>query len=368
MRDTDSRSARPVLIITGLTENPGGKEAFIRSLIFALAEDYRIVVPVDRLQVAHREELEERGVEFLTIPHRRNAPFGYLRAWWTLLSDLEPEALWLNATVISSIEPLVLSSIRGVPVRVLHSHSSSNMSGSMSGLLHRLQKPLARIVANRRFACSEPAARWFFGGADWVFVPNVFDAASFGFDREARRATREALGIEESTTVLIHVARLGPAKNHVFDIEIMSALRNSTRRFLLLLVGDGPFRSELESRVTAEGLGECVRFLGPRNDVPQLLSAADLSILPSTFEGLPYTALEAQASGLPIILSDAVSRRCVVEGARVLSLPIDKGPDQWVEAIEELAKARGERGENLLRGSEFDAASSRSAFLRLLGS
>ncbi|WP_034515649.1 glycosyltransferase [Actinomyces slackii] len=348
-----------------MTANAGGKEAFILSAFHLLRDRYQVTFLIDRPTIAHQDELVAAGARIVRVPSRREHPLAFLREVRATVRQGRFHAVWLHQTVVNTLEPLVLARLAGVPVRILHSHSSANMSGRLSGILHRLQRPLVRLCANRRYACSAEAAQWMFGRASWTFVPNVFHAAAFSFDAERRASMRAALGLAPSTTAIIHVARLGPAKNHVFDLGIMSELRRMGVDAQLLLCGDGPYRDDLVQRVERAGLSDCVTFLGARSDVPDLLHAADAMILPSTFEGLPYTALEAQAAGLPLLMSQAVSASARV-GGTVEVLDLAEGPGPWAQRIAALAACGAPRGGNAVEGSPFDAAVAGPRFAELL--
>ncbi|AYD90108.1 glycosyltransferase family 1 protein [Actinomyces sp. 2119] len=348
-----------------MTENAGGKEAFILSAFRLLKDSYSFTFLVDRDDVAHQEELLALGARIARVPARRQHPIGYVRAVSRLVRTGGFHAVWLHQTVISSIEPLVAARAVGVPVRVLHSHSSANMSGRVSGILHHLQRPLTGLYANRRYACSAEAAQWLFGDTAWTFVPNIFDPDPFSFDADRRARVRRQLGLHPQERAVVHVARLGPAKNHAFDLRIMEELRAMGVRAQLLLCGDGPYRENLAADVQRMSLDHMVTFLGPRKDVPDLLQAADVMILPSTFEGLPYTALEAQAAGLPLLLSQAVSTSAQV-GGQVTVLDLARGPAPWAQAIAAVDPGASPRRPNAVKGSPFDAGTALPRFQELL--
>lgn len=356
---------RPAVLIGGMTANAGGKEAFILSTFRLLRDRYDFTFLTDRQAVAHAEELRAGGARIVRVPDRRGHPAAHMRQVSQVVRAGRFHAVWLHQTVVNSLEPLIAARRAGVPVRILHSHSSANMSGRISGVLHHLQRPLVGRCANRRYACSAEAAHWFFGSSPWTFVPNVFDPRPFTFDPARRSRMRAALGLGPRTIAIIHVARLGPAKNHRFDLEIMTRLRAMGAQARLLLCGEGPYRQELSQRAAQAGLEEHISFLGARSDVPDLLQAADVMILPSTFEGLPYTALEAQAAGLPLLMSQAVSSSARV-GGRVEVLDLAQGPRAWAGRIAGLGAQQPTRGANAIIGSPFDLSTALPRFERLL--
>ena len=153
----------------------------------------------------------------------------------------------------------------------------------------------------------------------------------------ARAAVRAELGLAESTFVAGHVGRFTEQKNHAFLLEIFAALHARRPDSALLLAGDGPLRPKMAEAARRLGLESAVRFLGPRQDVPALLSAMDCFIFPSHHEGLPVTLVEAQAAGLPVAASSAITDEvCITPLVRRLGL--DEAADTWAAAALELAE------------------------------
>ncbi len=130
------------------------------------------------------------------------------------------------------------------------------------------------------------------------------------------------------------------AKNQEFTLTVAREAKASGRPFTFLLVGDGPRRVEIEAAASRDGLDDRVRFLGLRDDVPNLLVASDILLLPSLFEGLPIIGLEAQALGLPILASDQVTTELAVGPGWVTHLPLALGPAIWLDRLGELAREK----------------------------
>lgn len=357
---------RPRLLFTGMTANPGGKESFILSAFRALGDDFECWFLADRPTLAYQDEITDLGGRIVTIRPRSQSPTGNLRDLRDLFGAVAFEVVWSHQTVLNTIAPLGLAKRAGVPVRVMHSHSTQNMGTWVAATAHPVNKRLLGRVANRRFACSQVAAHWFYGTGEYQLVPNIFDVERFTFDPEERSLTRASLGLSPDTIALVHAARFGVEKNHELDLAVVAELRARGRDVVLLLVGDGERRPLVEDAVLREGLSEHVRFLGIRSDVPQLLQAADLMLLPSRFEGLPYTVLEAQAAGLPVLVSDRVSPDCRA-GGEVRFVELEASAGAWADAVEDLLRSCVRpAGVNPLRGSEFDATSSRPRLLAAL--
>lgn len=176
-------------------------------------------------------------------------------------------------------------------------------------------------------ACSTEAAKWLFGSANAHIIPLPIDTDTFQYDAETVRKQRAGLGIGTNKRVLLHIGNFRKAKNHMFLIQLMEKLEKIyPGTYMLLLAGDGPLRKEIE--IKAEGLP--IKFLGSIDNVPEIMAASEIFLLPSLNEGLPTVALEAQAAGLPCLLSDNITKECrVTDLVKFLPLSLDS----WVETI-----------------------------------
>ncbi len=354
-------SMKPRLLMGGMTANRGGKEAFMMNVFTALSDDFSFHFLADQ-DVAIGAEILSSGGTIHHITPRGRHPLAYLRDINAVIATGGFEAIWLNQTVVNSIEPLLVASSHKVPIRILHSHSSQNMGSPLTGLLHAAQRHVAPYVANRLFACSEPAAQWFYGKRQYTFIPNAIDADHFQFNPPQRLGVRRNLAIPASALVLSHVARMGPEKNHSFSLEVLSALRNRNIDAHLVLVGDGAGRKQLEELASREGIARFVHFVGMQPDVAPYLDASDVSVLPSTFEGLPFTVIEAQAAGLPVLVSDVVTREAAASST-VEFLPLSSGPDHWADRAVKAARKGRNPNPHPLRSTAFDLKNSRHFLL-----
>lgn len=346
------------LLFGGMTANKGGKEAFIMNAFRSLNQDYECWFLADQ-EIAFRDEILAEGGHIAPITPRGKSPLKYLADLRRIFRDVQFDAIWLNQTVVNSIEPLVLAKMAGVEHRILHSHSSRNMGSRLTGFLHYSQRPFAGLFANRKFACSEPAAHWFYGNGDYLFIPNSFPAEKFTFDPVIREEARRDLGIADDTILLTHVARFGDEKNHEFGLGVLRRIVERGQSAALVLVGDGALRPHIEQLVVEQGLAQRVHFTGMISDVSRILQAGDVSILPSKFEGLPFTILEASAAGLPCVVSDVVTPEANVTGT-VRFVPLSAGEDRWADIILEAARDEVRTaGVNPVLGTRFDITMSR---------
>ena len=219
----------------------------------------------------------------------------------------------------------------GVPVRIAHSHSSSQ-DKNFKYLIKIFYKKQIPTHATQLFACGKDAGNWMFGGAPYRIVNNAIDSSAYTFDTVKRSNMRQELAMAEDAFVIGHVGRFNVVKNHTFLLDVFAEVKRHDENAVLLLVGDGDLRAEMEQKAAALGISDCVIFTGVRGDVPDLMRAMDCFVFPSLYEGLPVTLVEAQAAGLPCLVSDGVPVECAKTDL-VKHIPLSASTTQWAEEI-----------------------------------
>lgn len=226
----------------------------------------------------------------------------------------------------------------GVPVRIAHAHHAQYNHTLRGSLSHLLELGFPKY-ATEYFACTQSAGAFLLGKDKRCFVvANGVDPAAYAFSTERRNATRRALGLGNCFAVG-HVGRFSREKNHAFLLRVFGELLKLQDDARLLLIGGGPLREAVERQARDMGIAGQVMFLGVREDVPDLLQAMDVFLLPSLFEGLPLTLLEAQSAGLPVICSDVVTRECALSPL-YQACSLRTPPREWARLA--LAAAAGE--------------------------
>lgn len=228
----------------------------------------------------------------------------------------------------------------GVPCRISHSHIASYSKTRKGILIHIMNRNFGKH-ASHRFACSKVAGKYMYGKKDFTVLNNGIDCHRFAFDQNERNRVRSELQLD-GKIVFVHVGRFFDQKNHSFLIDIFSQIKKLRENSMLLLIGVGPLQDEIREKCKALGIEDSVKFMGSRTDVPSLLSASDVFLFPSLYEGLPLTVVEAQASGLPILSSDQVTEEVVMtEECQRISL--DLGADVWAQKALELLNCKIDR-------------------------
>ena len=198
---------------------------------------------------------------------------------------------------------------------IAHSHSTSDIS--MSWRKSILKTPFiypARHLADYLFACSPLAGIDKFGKRAKVkFLRNGIDTGRYTFSPATRKAVRESRGVtSEDTLVLGHVGSLSPVKNHKFLVEVFREIHNRVPNSKLWLLGGGELEDEIRAQVHALGLEDAVDFVGITDRVSEYLMGMDVFVFPSFQEGLGNALIEAEASGLPCVCSEAIQDEAVV--------------------------------------------------------
>lgn len=224
----------------------------------------------------------------------------------------------------------------GIPVRIAHSHNS-NQDKNLKYLIKRYYMKKIPRYATHLFACGKQAGEWMFNGLPYTILANAVDTASYIYSPKVSDQVRRQLNLTEKL-VVGHVGRFNPQKNHEFLIDVFHEIAKREPNAQLLLVGDGDGIQSIREKAIACGIENKITFAGVRSDVSDLMQAMDVFVFPSLYEGLPVTLIEAQAAGLRCIISDTISRECVVSLGLVTSKSLADSPAGWAAHIIEQAK------------------------------
>ena len=321
--------------------NIGGSQSMVVNLHKAIDRtkvqfDYVIDHPG---QLAYGDIVRRLGGKIFEMPTFKGSNLFEIRKSWKLFFKEHPEYKVLHSHV-RSYASLYMPIARKEGVKtIIHSHSTSNGKGLLSVVKRVMQFPL-RYQADAFFACSKDAGAWLFGkrvvdGKNFHILQNAIDVEKYRFNQKIRDEYREKLGLGNKKT-FIHVGRFHPAKNHVFLLNLFADILRKNGNSVLLLAGDGELRSVIEQQIVALNIQNSVIVLGSRSDVPNLLQAADCFLFPSVWEGLPVTVVEAQAAGLPCLVSDRVTKEVGISDI-IHYLPVDQGSQPWITMLEKIS-------------------------------
>ena len=315
--------------------NRGGAEAMIMNL-------YRCI---DRTQVVfdlveNSDEPAEFDDEIISLggrvyrcPHYDGINHFKYRRWWENFFSVHANEYRIIHGHLGSTAAIYLSIAKKYGLfTIAHSHTSGT-DLSLRGLLYSIYSYRTRFIADQLFACSEAAGRDEYGrNADFLVLRNAIDTEEFQYSTDVSQRIKRSMGLE-GKTVIGHVGRLVKPKNHEFLLDIFKELLNQRPNSVLLLVGDGELRSSIEAKASTLGIRESIVFTGTRSDVADLLQAMDIFVFPSLYEGLPVTLVEAQATGLPCVISDKVPSESMLAEGLVTVMRLHDSAAEWAEHI-----------------------------------
>ena len=317
----------------GLSRYLGGIEA---NLLRFVEHMDRNSIHVDFLVFGEGEpiyyhELRALGCEFIYVHSSRILNHGkYKQEIRKAITDGNYDLIHCNLNSMSPFETAYIASRLGKPV-ILHSHNANCVYSLKTRALHKLGKLMLSGGNYTRIAVSEEAGRYMFGDHPFRVIGNGVDVDRFRYDEKARNELRNELHIGDREAI-IHIGAFRSQKNHAFLIRTFLEYLKIRPDSVLLLVGDGELESGLKEMVRDQGIADKVMFLGRRDDVPELLSAADKFCFPSKYEGFGNAVCEAEASGLICVASDEIPAPVAV-GDLCVRLPLSLGPREWAEVL-----------------------------------
>ena len=277
------------------------------------------------------EEIEKMGGKVIIIPPYQRL-FKYQKELYRIFKENNYKIVHSHISTLS-VFPLRIAKKAGVPIRIAHSHSTSNKKEWKRNLIKNILRPFSKVYANQFFACSELSGRWLFGEKAFKnnkikIINNAIDLEKFKFNKEIRNKIREKLNILEDTVLIGHIGRFVTQKNHEVFNDIYKGRKNSK----LILIGQGNLKKKIVKKVEELGLKDNVIFTGQINNVSDYYNAMDIFILPSLYEGLPVVGIEAQANGLLCEFStDMTKETKVLNTTRFISLK--ETPENWAKII-----------------------------------
>lgn len=348
----------------------GGIEAFLHGVLSVLPMgEFEVDLVCARVEESvFTRDLKERGIRFVELSGDVRKVWSNGRMFRRLLRERRYDAVHLNLYHGLGLRLAAIARQEGVAIRIAHSHNTAlrrSFGKPMKELAHRFGRHVYSGAATVRCCCDPGAAEFLFSSRwrnDCAVVPNGVDSERFRFDPEQRRSVREAL-MWQDCLILGNVGRLCGQKNQSFLLRTLAILVQERPDCRLLLVGQGEDERMLSDLAEELGIRDKVCFYGRTAKPERLYWAMDLYLLPSLFEGLPLSAVEAQAAGLAVIASQKLTRRMKLTEA-VEYLPLSAAV--WAETAGRL-NVRGNRleGAALVAKSGFDIRQTAGMMARL---
>ena len=244
----------------------------------------------------------------------------------------------------------------GVPARICHAHNRPYGIDLKSPVRWYYKTRMMPHITHM-FMCGEESGEWLFGKKNkdkFIQLNNAIDAEKYTYNCVKRQEIRETFGISENQIVVGHVGRFDPQKNHKFIIDIFAEVQKQDKNAVLLLVGDdsSSIGKEIHQKVEQLGLQNVI-FTGVRSDVADLMQAMDVFLFPSLFEGFGIVALEAQAAGIPTIVSNRIPSECFVTDL-IKSVELLNDSTKWSSVVLEAAKIQRKNTFEEIKNAGFD--------------
>lgn len=322
-----------VLYIVGNTMLRGGTEAFIMN--------YYRHINHDKIQIdfiyqgdddgVYDKELLDNGSKIYHVPFKSKSPIRFSMDVKRILKEGNYQVIHSQMDAMGCW-PLAIAKNVGVPMRIAHSHNTKHQTNNpIKLMLNDIAKLLLRKYATDYYACGYDAGLFMFGKklmeqSKVQLIHNAIELDKYAYSDLKRNKIRKEFGIENEI-VIGHIGQFREQKNHKKIIEIFTEIVKSDNNVKLMLVGDGPLKSNIQSLAKKNSVLDKVIFTGSRNDVSDILNVFDVFLFPSLFEGLGIVAIESQANGLPTVVSDVIPNEAMITD---IIMKVDLNADSFV--------------------------------------
>lgn len=299
----------------------------------------------------YKEQCDKNGIKVVTLPERKVNTKAYYKALWKELSAKKYDIVHIHGNSATITIELLIAKLKGIKVRIAHSHNCTcnNMKA------HRILHPLFNKLYTHGFACSSLAGKWLFEKENFTIIPNGFKIERFIFDGKKRDEIREQFGIADKF-VIGTVARFNDQKNHPYLLKVFEKVADEKDNAVLLLAGAGPNLEKTKELIENHKYKDRIIYAGDVPNPEYIYDASDVFVLTTKYEGLGIVFIEAQINGLPVVTSDRVPAEVNI-GGRTKFVPLTDDVTEWKNAIlnsEIIADRKGFYNDNLAEIQVYD--------------
>lgn len=226
---------------------------------------------------------------------------------------------------------MMIASVTHIPVRILQSHNTKLSDSKCKEVRNKLALPFLKATTNTNFACGQVAGRSMFHHQPFTVIPNTISSNQFSFNSSVRMHIRKKYNCQDKV-IIGTVARIAKQKNPLFAMKVIKYIAKKNPNIEYWWIGSGELDNKVQKYIDDNHLNKYIKLFGSSDDVSELYQAMDVFFLPSLFEGLPIVAIEAQATGLPCVISASVTRELVYTDL-VKFVSLDSNINFWVKAI-----------------------------------
>lgn len=337
------------IAVWGIFDGYGGIERMIINFYKNIDKNkiqYDFLVPHNLGKMSFEDEILEMGGRIFRILYSESESLIKARKCWKDYFKEHPEVIGVHIHAnFPYALPLVIAKQCKVPIRILHSHNSDQKNRSTRVIDKIRDIQVARQITkapNIYFACSDGAADYMFPGKQYTWIKNGIYLDKFMFNQDFRVMLREQYDIKKNDIVIGQIGHLSDVKNSLFTVEVFYQLVKKQKNYKLVFIGGGPLENRVRERVQELDIKENVIFTGVIHETYQWYSAIDVLMMPSLYEGFPVVLIEAQAAGLPCVISDTITKQVEVTDL-IHYCRLDSQYTEWIEKIERLGNEPKER-------------------------
>lgn len=352
--------------------NTGGAETFLMKIYRQIDKTkYQMDFGVNIQQKGfYDDEITALGGKIYYIPPKSSNIKQFKKQLDAVIRKEKYEAVLRITSSAAGFLDLKVAKKAGVGRCCARSSNSSDGGSLLSVIAHRMGRMLYGKYVDVKIAPSDLAAKYTFGKKAYNdhevnILHNAVDISIFQYKESYRSQIRNELNIGKSAVVIGHIGRFYEQKNHVFLIKIFEKICEMNKDAVLLLVGDGPLKNNIRKIIEDYHLENRVIFLGVRSDIDRILSAMDVFVLPSLYEGMPNVVIEAQATGLPVVLSDTITQEVNITGL-VEFCSLSESENIWAKKVlSKIGIQRESRGQQFIK-EQYDIQSVADQFVKII--
>lgn len=359
---------RVLCIVSSL--DTGGAETFMMKIFRSLPKNYKLDFIVSTSSGYYEEEVKELGGKIFRIPLRTEHPFKTFKEIKRVVKNNNYEIVLKLCDTPIGIFDILASKMGGAKKICVRSCNASSSESKLKHIFFKILRPVFNKLIDVKIAPSILAAEYTFGKKivekdEVYFLHNAVDLDVYYYSEEGRKKVREEFSIDSEQLVIGHIGRFNNQKNHSFLLDVFKEINKCNPSSLLILVGNGENKQQIVSKIKKLGLDDSVMLTGIRSDVTDLLSAMDVFVFPSFYEGMPNTIIEAQATGLPCVLSDSITKEAKITNL-LHYLSLNKTSKEWCEiALNSKVEMRKQPRDNFI-SNRYDMESIVKEFIEIV--
>lgn len=319
---------------------PGGMENFIMNLYEKIDREkfqFDFIVHLQK-ENDYCEQIKKLGGRVYEVPRLTKNPIGSLVKLYKIIRKNKYKIV-IRHTANALVAPQLLVAKLAGAKTICHSHNETDPQVT----IHKMGKVMMKLAADRRLACSKKAGEWMFGSREFQVIHNAINVNKFEYSVEKANRIRKEFDLF-GKHVYGHIANFIESKNHMFLLEVYKEISQKDDNAVFFCLGEGDLRPQIEEKIRQLKLEGKVILTGIRHDAQDFMSAMDVLIFPSFFEGLPLTLIEAQIAALPAVISDTITQDVIITNGLVHMESIQKKPKDWAKkAIEILENSKNRK-------------------------